>query len=95
MTQRHDTTNEIEDDKVAVNSGIKAAVITIVIALVLGMGGYIFQRGLNTNENVATLKMEVAVIRADHDNLKDNVAEIKAVVIEIRKDQIRRYRQEK
>ena len=95
MTQRHDTTNEIEDDKVAVNSGIKAAVITIVIALVLGMGGYIFQRGLNTNENVATLKMEVAVIRADHDNLKDNVAEIKAVVIEIRKDQIRRYKQEK
>ena len=57
------------------------------------MGGYIFQRGLNTNENVATLKMEVAVIRADHDNLKDNVAEIKAVVIEIRKDQIRRSRQ--
>ena len=92
--KRHDDTEDIVPVRETNgNTMARNIIVAIVIFCVSGWVTYISTRGLVTNDNVAKLSARVDVIANDHQNLKDNVAEIKAVVIEIRKDQIRRSRQ--
>ena len=60
--------------------GIKEIIVVIIAALIVGMGTYIFNRGLVTNENLAVVVTRVAVLEANTLTIKDDVRDIKIAV---------------
>jgi hypothetical protein len=94
MTSKHRNTDAVDIIPIRETNGngmAKNIIVAVVIFCVTGWVAYISTRGLVTNENVAKLSEKVSVIENDHKNLKENVIEIKNLVVEIRRDQIRRY----
>lgn len=89
--------NEDEDDngvkqRCNVMIPLKGVIVSVLTAAIIGMGAYIFQRGANTVENLAVVKMDVEVLKTNYLALKDDVGEIKDLSRQIRDDQIRRQR---
>jgi cell division protein FtsB len=81
------------------NSAIKSILVAVICAFIVGIGGYIFYRGLNTNvavanveKDVAVVKNEVLVLKQNHDAMKQDIKDIKNLTIEIRLDQVRRQK---
>jgi cell division protein FtsL len=93
--KRHDDSDDVVPERSNGNGMARNIIVAVVIFCVTGWVTYISTRGLITNDNLASLRTEVEVIKTDHKNLKDNVAEIKQLVIDIRKDQIRKYNSNK
>ena len=89
--------NEDEDENGAKQRGdmmlsMKAVVAAVLTASIIGMGAYVFQRGANTVEHLAAVKIDVEVLKTNYLVLKDDVGEIKVLSRQIRDDQIRRQR---
>ena len=83
VPKKHD-----EDTKSGVELKI---VISIAVICITGWIAWVSTSAILNKENNQKLSGKVDVIETDHRNLKENVAEIKQLVIEIRRDQIRRY----
>jgi hypothetical protein len=74
------------------NGVIKYILMTVIAAFIIGMGTYIFNRGLDTNVAVANVKQDVAVLKECVTTMKADIMDIKDLSKEIRSDQIRRQK---
>jgi hypothetical protein len=74
------------------NGAIKSILIAVICAFIVGMGTYIFNRGINTNIAVANVEKDVAVLKECVSTMKGDILDIKELSKEIRLDQIRRQK---
>jgi ABC-type Na+ transport system ATPase subunit NatA len=74
------------------NGAVKSILIAVICAFIVGMGGYIFNRGINTNIAVAEVVKDVAVLKECVSTMKADITDIKELSKEIRYDQIRRQK---
>ena len=78
------------------NGDMMRKIITgVVIIFISSWVGYISVRGLNTNDALSVVKMDVEVVKTKQIAIERDITEIKELSRAIRDDQIRRYKQNK
>ena len=96
MKQRYDNADSLRGEDTT-----KKIVCGVAIALIVSWMGWISLRGINSGDNVsitetnkvvAIVEKDVAILKAGHAIMKEDIGEIKSLTREIRNDQIRRYR---
>lgn len=87
-----DADDEYRAREVNGNGTVKYILMTVICAFIIGMGTYIFNRGINTNMAVASVEKDVAVLKECVTTMKADISDIKGLSKEIRSDQIRRQK---
>ena len=78
------------------NGDMMRKIITgVVIIFISSWVGYISVRGLNTNDALSVVKMDVEVVKTKQIAIERDITEIKELSRAIRDDQIKRYKQNK
>ena len=80
-----------QDDQDSSNNTMRNIIASIILFAITGWVLFVTTSAIINKENNQKLSGEVAVIANDHKNLNENVLEIKQLVVDIRRDQIRRY----
>jgi hypothetical protein len=92
MTPKHRSDDPVDIIPVREdNKTVKNVLVAIIIFCVTGWVAFITTSAIINKENNTRLEGKVNVIDNDHQNLKQSVYKIESIVVEIRKDQIRKY----